>query len=34
MIALGRSDFDLLAGTWKNLSQSLDEVVKARSGEG
>ncbi|HZO33231.1 MAG TPA: cyclic nucleotide-binding domain-containing protein, partial [Chloroflexota bacterium] len=34
VIALGRSDFDLLAGTWKNLGQSLDEVVKARSGEG
>jgi NADH dehydrogenase len=34
VIALGRSDFDLLAGTWKNLNQSLDEVVRARSGEG
>jgi NADH dehydrogenase len=33
VIALGRSDFDLLAGTWKNLNQSLDEVVKARSTE-
>ena len=33
VIALGRSDFDLLAGTWKNLNQSLDEVVKARSSE-
>jgi NADH:ubiquinone reductase (H+-translocating) len=31
VITLGRGDFDLLAGTWKNLSQSLQEVVRARS---
>ena len=33
VIALGRSDFDLLAGTWKNLNQSLDEVARERSAE-
>jgi NADH dehydrogenase len=32
VIALGRGDFDLLAGTWKNLGESLEDVVKARSG--
>ncbi|MGE3909571.1 MAG: FAD-dependent oxidoreductase [Chloroflexota bacterium] len=31
VIALGRSDFDLLAGTWKHLSQSLDDVARART---
>jgi NADH:ubiquinone reductase (H+-translocating) len=31
VIVLGRSDFDLLAGTWKHLSQSLDEVARART---
>jgi NADH dehydrogenase len=31
VIELGRSDFDLLAGTWKNLSQSLEEVARART---
>jgi len=33
VIALGRSDFDLLAATWKNLGQSLDEVARARSAD-
>ena len=33
VIALGRSDFDLLAATWKNLSESLDEVVRSRTNE-
>jgi NADH dehydrogenase len=31
VITLGRGDFDLLAGTWKDLSQSLQEVARARS---
>jgi len=31
VIVLGRSDFDLLAGTWKNLGESLDVVAKART---
>jgi len=31
VIALGRSDFDLLAGTWKHLNESLAEVARERS---
>ena len=31
VIALGRSDFDLLAGTWKHLGKSLDDVARART---
>ncbi|MCC7370305.1 MAG: FAD-dependent oxidoreductase [Chloroflexi bacterium] len=31
VIVLGRSDFDLLAGTWKHLGQSLDDIARARS---
>ena len=31
VIVLGRSDFDLLAGTWKHLNESLAEVARARS---
>jgi NADH dehydrogenase len=34
VIALGRSDFDLLAGTWKNLNQSLEEVARTRTAPG
>jgi NADH dehydrogenase len=30
VIALGRSDFDLLAGTWKHLNESLAEVARER----
>jgi len=30
VIALGRSDFDLLAGTWKHLHESLSEVARER----
>jgi NADH dehydrogenase len=30
VIALGRSDFDLLAGTWKYLNESLAEVARER----
>jgi CRP-like cAMP-binding protein len=33
VIALGRSDFDLLAGTWKHLGESLEEVALARSND-
>lgn len=32
VIALGRSDFDLLAGTWKHLNESLAEVARERGG--
>jgi CRP-like cAMP-binding protein len=32
VIALGRSDFDLLAGTWKYLNESLAEVARQRGG--
>jgi NADH dehydrogenase len=31
VIVLGRSDFDLLAGTWKHLNESLEEVARART---
>jgi NADH dehydrogenase len=31
VIALGRNDFDLLAGTWKNLSESVAQVARART---
>jgi cGMP-dependent protein kinase len=31
VIALGRNDFDLLAGTWKNLSESVEQVARART---
>lgn len=31
VIALGRSDFDLLAGAWKHLGRSLDDVARART---
>jgi NADH dehydrogenase len=31
VIVLGRSDFDLLAGTWKHLHESLEEVARART---
>ena len=31
VIALGRTDFDLLAGTWKQLSQSLEELAASRT---
>lgn len=31
VLILGRSDFDLLAGTWKNLNQSLEELAQART---
>jgi NADH dehydrogenase len=34
VIALGRSDFDLLAGTWKHLHESLAEVARERTAEG
>jgi hypothetical protein len=30
VIALGRSDFDLLASTWKHLNVSLAEVARER----
>jgi NADH dehydrogenase len=33
VIARGRSDFDLLAGTWKHLGESLEEVALARSND-
>jgi NADH:ubiquinone reductase (H+-translocating) len=32
VIALGRSDFDLLAGTWRNLNQVLEELARSRTG--
>lgn len=31
VIALGRSDFDLLAGTWKHLNESLTQVAQDRA---
>jgi NADH dehydrogenase len=31
VLVLGRSDFDLLAGTWKHLNESLAEVARART---
>jgi NADH:ubiquinone reductase (H+-translocating) len=31
VIELGRNDFDLLAGSWKNLSESVAQVVRART---
>jgi NADH:quinone reductase (non-electrogenic) len=34
VIALGRSDFDLLAGTWKHLHESLAEVARERTAPG
>jgi NADH dehydrogenase len=32
VLVLGRSDFDLLAGTWKNLGDSLEALARTRSG--
>jgi NADH:ubiquinone reductase (H+-translocating) len=31
LIALGRADFDLLAGTWKHLARSLEELARSRT---